>query len=87
MRGSSAAMPIGLIGDGDYAPAARARQIRERLAALDRAKPADMLAIQLDDRADFAARWQPMFLHALAQAGEAEARQAGCRMERTRRDR
>jgi penicillin amidase len=63
----------GLIGDGDYAPAARARQIRDRLATLDRAKPADMLAIQLDDRADFAARWQPILLRALTQAGEGEA--------------
>ncbi len=62
-----------LIGDGDFAPAARARQIRGRLAALDRAKPADMLAIQLDDRADFAARWQPILLRALTQAGESEA--------------
>jgi penicillin amidase len=62
-----------LIGDGDFAPAARARQIRERLAGLDQAKPADMLAIQLDDRADFAARWQPIFLRALEQAGEATA--------------
>jgi penicillin amidase len=62
-----------LIGDGDYAPAARARQIRDRLAALDRAKPADMLAIQLDDRADFAARWQPILLRALTQAGKGEA--------------
>lgn len=62
-----------LIGDGDFAPAARARQIRGRLAALDRAKPADMLAIQLDDRADFAARWQPILLRALTQAGESGA--------------
>ncbi len=61
------------IGDGDYAPAARARQIRDRLAALGQARPAVMLAIQLDDRADFAARWQPICLRALTQAGEAEA--------------
>ncbi len=63
----------GLIGDGDFAPAARARQIRERLAALDRATPDDMLAIQLDDRADYAARWQPILLRALAQAGDDQA--------------
>jgi len=58
------------IGDGDYAPAARARQIRDRLSALDQAEPADMLAIQLDDRADYAARWQPILRRALAGAGE-----------------
>ncbi len=61
------------IRDGDYAPAARARQIRDRLAALERASVSDMLALQLDDRADYAARWQPLFLKALARAGLAEA--------------
>ena len=61
------------IGDGDYAAAARARQIRDRLAALERATPADLLDIQLDDRADYVARWQPLFLRALERAGEAEA--------------
>ena len=61
------------IGDGDYAPAGRARQIRDRLAAIDEASASDMLAIQLDDRAEYAARWQPLFRQALARAGEAEA--------------
>jgi penicillin amidase len=61
------------IGDGDYAAAARARQIRDRLAALERATPADLLAIQLDDRADYVARWQPLLLRALERAGESEA--------------
>jgi penicillin amidase len=62
-----------LIGDGDYASAARARQIRDRLAALERASVADMLAIQLDDRADYVAQWRPVFERALERAGEAEA--------------
>jgi penicillin amidase len=61
------------IGDGDFAAAARARQIRGRLAALDAAAPADLLAIQLDDRADYAARWQPVLLRALERASEREA--------------
>jgi penicillin amidase len=61
------------IGDGDFAAAARARQIRGRLAALDSATSADLLAIQLDDRADYAARWQPVLLRALERAGEREA--------------
>lgn len=61
------------IGDGDYAAAARARQIRDRLAGLGAATAADMLAIQLDDRADYLARWQPLFLQALERAGETEA--------------
>ncbi|HEU5468122.1 MAG TPA: penicillin acylase family protein [Steroidobacteraceae bacterium] len=62
-----------LIGDGDYASAARARQIRDRLAALELASVGDMLGIQLDDRADYAALWQPLFRQALARAGEVEA--------------
>jgi penicillin amidase len=62
-----------LIGDGDYASAARARQIRDRLAALERASVSDMLAIQLDDRADYVALWQPVLRQALARAREVEA--------------
>jgi len=61
------------IGDGDYAPAARARQIRDRLAALGRATPADLLAIQLDNRADYLAHWQPLLVQALERAAEREA--------------
>ncbi|HET8691771.1 MAG TPA: penicillin acylase family protein, partial [Steroidobacteraceae bacterium] len=61
------------VGDADYAPAARARQIRDRLAALPRANAADLLAIQLDDRADYLARWQPVALKSLRLAGEREA--------------
>jgi penicillin amidase len=63
------------IGDGDYAAAARARQIRDRLVALASATPEDMLEIQLDDRADYAARWQPLLRRALERAGETEAAQ------------
>jgi penicillin amidase len=61
------------IGDGDYAAAARARQIRDRVAALVEASTADMLAIQLDDRADYLARWHPVLHRALGRAGESEA--------------
>ena len=34
---------LALIGDGGYAPAARARQIRDRLGGLEQATPADLL--------------------------------------------
>lgn len=61
------------IGDGDYASAARARQIRDRLAALVEASTADMLTIQLDDRADYLARWHRVLHRALGRAGETEA--------------
>ncbi len=57
------------IGDGNFAPAARARQIRARLEPLARARPADLLAIQLDDRADYLANWQPLCRAALERAG------------------
>ncbi len=49
--------PVG----ADYDLAARARQIREDLFAIKgRPGPADMLRIQLDDRAEFLARWQTL---------------------------
>ena len=64
---------LALIGDGDYASGARARQIRDRLAALERASVSDMMAIQLDDRADYVGQWRPVFERALERAGEAEA--------------
>jgi penicillin amidase len=38
------------LGDGGYAPATRAARIRDRLLAMHDAKPADMLALQLDNR-------------------------------------
>ncbi|MBF8291227.1 MAG: hypothetical protein HW392_54 [Steroidobacteraceae bacterium] len=64
---------LAMIGDGGYASAARARQIRDRLAKLQQATTADFLAIQLDDRAEYLAHWQPVLLHALTQAGATEA--------------
>jgi penicillin amidase len=54
------------LGDGGYAEAGRARQIRDDLAARDHFAEADLLAIQLDDRAPALARWQELLLGALA---------------------
>lgn len=62
-----------LIGDGGYPSASRARQIRDRLAPLQRATAADLLAIQLDDQADYLAHWQPILRRALAAAGAGQA--------------
>jgi penicillin amidase len=45
---------------------ARARQIRDRLLALESASPQDMLDIQLDDRALFLERWRNLLLTVLA---------------------
>ena len=53
------------IGDGGYDLGARAQQIRDDLMAKERFSPADMLAIQLDDRAVFLARWRSLLLHLL----------------------
>lgn len=77
-----------LIGDDEVATGvgydlgARAGQIRDDLAALDRpAVPADMLAIQLDDRAHFLAPWQGLYLDLLdAAALEGQPRRAGFRL-------
>ncbi len=54
-----------IIGDGGYDLGARARQIRDRLFALDEFAPADMLAIQYDDRAVFLAPWRELLLDVL----------------------
>lgn len=56
---------LGLVGDGGYDLGARARQIRDGLFAKDQFEPADMLAIQIDDRAIFLARWRDLLLEVL----------------------
>ncbi|HWZ94370.1 MAG TPA: penicillin acylase family protein [Opitutaceae bacterium] len=53
------------IGDGGYERPYRAAQIRDDLAALEHAAPRDLLAIELDDRALFLARWQKLLLATL----------------------
>jgi penicillin amidase len=56
---------LSIIGDGGYVLGARAQQIRDRLLALDKATEADMLAVQLDDRAVFLTPWRERLLAAL----------------------
>lgn len=46
-----------LLGDGGYVNGARAKQIRDDLFAKPQFEERDLLAIQLDDRAMFLARW------------------------------
>jgi penicillin G amidase len=53
------------IGDGGFDPGARAKQIRDDLQPLERATPADMLKVHLDDRALFLARWRDLALRTL----------------------
>ena len=72
---------LALLGDDGYDIGARARQIRDGLRRVRRATPADMLAIQLDDRALFLDRWRDLLLAVLtpeavrAGTGRAELRQ------------
>jgi penicillin amidase len=56
---------LAAVGDGGYDLGARARQIRDDLAALDRPSEREMLAVQLDDRALFLERWRELLLAAL----------------------
>jgi penicillin amidase len=53
------------IGFGGYDLGARARQVRDDLRAFPRATERDMLAVQLDDRALFLARWRDLLLRTL----------------------
>ena len=48
------------LGDGGYDLGARAKQIRDDLYERENFSPADMLAIQLDDRALFLSRWRDL---------------------------
>ncbi|MFL6199529.1 MAG: penicillin acylase family protein [Thermoanaerobaculia bacterium] len=53
------------LGNGGHDLGARARQIRDDLAALPKATPRDLLAVQLDDRALFLERWHKLLLDVL----------------------
>ncbi|HEX4494435.1 MAG TPA: penicillin acylase family protein [Thermoanaerobaculia bacterium] len=56
------------VGNGGYDLGARARQIRDDLMKLEHATPADLLAVQLDDRALFLERWRELLLKTLSPA-------------------
>lgn len=63
---------LALVGEGNYPPGARARQIRDALIGAGELAPDDLRRIQLDDRALFLARWQRLLLQVL----ESDARGA-----------
>ena len=68
---------LAVIGDGNYAPGARARQIRNDLRALSAPiSEGDLLAVALDDRAVFYAPWRRVLLETLAGAPATPPRQA-----------
>jgi penicillin amidase len=74
---------LGRVGDSGYWLGARARQIRDGLLALDKATPQDLLAIQLDDRALFLARWRQLLLDTLARQDDPRRREMRDLVERS----
>ncbi len=58
---------LSVLGDGGYALGARARQIRDGLLERERFDERGFLALQLDDRALFLARWRTLLLATLTQ--------------------
>ena len=66
---------LATIGEGGYADGIRARLIRDRLMATSKATPADMLSIQLEDRALFLARWRKLLLETIGASASASQRQ------------
>jgi len=65
------------LGDGGYDLGARAQQIRDDLTELNEATEADMLAVQLDDKAIFLAPWQKLLLDVLSDSAVKEDRRRG----------
>ncbi len=62
-------------GDGGYDLGARQKQIRDDLEAREHFTPADMLAIQLDDRALFLDPWREQLVLVLEKAAAGPSRQ------------
>ena len=60
------------LGDGSYEIGSRARLIRDRLASKERFSARDLLAIQLDTRAEFLERWRDVILRSLTPEAIAE---------------
>jgi penicillin amidase len=69
------------LGDGGYDDGPRARQIRDDLRSLaashKKFQPADLLGVQLDDRALFLARWQKLLLEVLTDGAVAGNKSRG----------
>ncbi|HEY0333447.1 MAG TPA: penicillin acylase family protein [Stenotrophomonas sp.] len=61
---------LAVVGNAGYDLGARASQIRDDLFARDRFAERDLLAIQLDDRALFLARWYPLLRQVVAGSDE-----------------
>jgi len=66
---------VAAIGEGGYADGIRARLIRDRLMAIPKATPRDMLSIQLEDRALFLERWRQLLLDAIGPSASASQKE------------
>ena len=66
---------LALLGDGGHDLGARAQQIRDDLRAHGRFAPADLLDIQLDNRAVLLTRWQQLLQQTLADSHDPALRQ------------
>ncbi len=73
------------LGDGGYSDGIRARMIRDRLMAIERASPADMLDVQLEDGALFLDRWRNLLLRTLDRDARGEAPVSGAAHAEARR--
>jgi penicillin amidase len=62
---------LSFLGDGGHDLGARAAQIRDALFAVPRASAADMVRLQVDDRALFLARWRDLLLELLDEKASA----------------
>ncbi len=74
---------LAAIGEGGYADGIRARLIRDRLLAIPKATPRDMLSIQLDDRALFLERWRQLLLDSIGSSASASQKQFRDLVDRT----
>lgn len=63
---------LDLVGDAGYANGARARQIRDFLRSKPTLSEQDLLALQMDDRALFLARWHALLLAEAERSGDAD---------------
>lgn len=61
---------LAVVGNGGYDLGARGRQIRDDLLAKERFSEADLLAIQLDDRALFLQRWWVLLRQVVARSDD-----------------
>ncbi|MEO8678171.1 MAG: penicillin acylase family protein [Vicinamibacterales bacterium] len=57
---------LATIGEGGFADGIRARLIRDRLMTIENATPADMLSVQLEDKALYLERWRKLLLDTLS---------------------